>query len=85
MSSAWSLSLEELELANTKPAAQRLGFAIQLKVYGLHRRFFETVREIPVETIEVIAAVLGRPITDALGYEWEGRTGRRPPSRRAPL
>jgi TnpA family transposase len=77
MSSAWSLSLEELELANTKPAAQRLGFAIQLKVYGLHRRFFETVREIPVETIEVIAAVLGRPITDALGYEWEGRTGRR--------
>ncbi len=77
MSSVWSLSLEELNLVESKPAAQRLGFAIQLKMYRLHGRFFETVREVPVETIEVIASALGRPITDVLGYDWEGRSGRR--------
>ena len=77
MSSVWSLSPDELELVAAKPAVQRLGFAIQLKMYSLHGRFFETAREAPVETIEVIASALGRPITDALTYEWEGRTGRR--------
>jgi len=77
MSSAWSLSLEEVELVGTKPAVQRLGFAIQLKMYRLHGRFFETVREVPVETIEVIASMLGRPITDVLNYDWEGRSSRR--------
>ena len=74
MSSAWSLSLEEVELVGTKPAVQRLGFAIQLKMYCLHGRFFETVREVPVETIGVIASMLGRPITDVLSYDWEGRS-----------
>ena len=77
MSSVWSLSPEEVELARSKPAAQRLGFALQLKMHALNGRFFETAREAPVETIEVIAAALGRPITDVLGYDWEGRTGRR--------
>lgn len=77
MSSAWTLSLEELDLVVAKPAAQRLGFAIQLKMYRQHGRFFETVREVPVETIETLAVALGRPITDVLGYDWEGRSGRR--------
>ncbi|MFP1132835.1 DUF4158 domain-containing protein [Asticcacaulis sp. W401b] len=77
MSSAWNLSLEELELVRAKPAVQRLGFAIQLRMYRQHGRFFETAREDPVETIEILAAVLGRPITDVLGYDWEGRSGRR--------
>lgn len=77
MSSVWSLSSEELVLVGAKPAVQRLGFAIQLKMFALHGRFFETVREVPVETIEVIASEIGSPITDALAYEWEGRTGRR--------
>ena len=77
MSSVWSLSLEEVELVGTKPTVQRLGFAIQLKMYRLHGRFFETVREVPVETIEVIASMLGRPITDVLSYDWEGRSSRR--------
>jgi hypothetical protein len=63
MSSDWSLSFEELELVNSKPTVHRLGFAIQLKVYGLHGRFLETEREVPVETIEVIATVLRRPVS----------------------
>lgn len=45
-------------------------------MYRQHGRFFETAREVPVETIEILAAVLGRPITDVLGYDWEGRSGR---------
>jgi hypothetical protein len=77
MSSAWSLSLEEFELVRAKPAVQRLGFAIQLRMYRQHGRFFETAREVLVETIELLAAVLRRPITDVLGYDWEGRSGRR--------
>ena len=77
MSSDWSLSPAEFECISAKPTAQRLGFALQLKVYSLHGRFFETVREAPVETIEIMVQALMRPISDVLTYDWGGRTGRR--------
>jgi hypothetical protein len=77
MSSQWSLSPDELDLVAARPARQRVGFALQLKVHSLHKHFFDTAREVPVDAIEIIAGQLARPITDALVYDWAGRTGRR--------
>lgn len=77
MSSQWSLSPDELDLVGARSARQRLGFALQLKVHSLHKHFFDTAREVPVDAIEIIAGQLARPITDALVYDWAGRTGRR--------
>ncbi|MDC8012789.1 Tn3 family transposase [Tahibacter soli] len=73
----WLLTPEELALLVNKTAANRLGYALQLKVLPLESRFFDAVTEVPSVAVRFVAQQVGVNPKAFAEYDPEGRTAKR--------
>ncbi|MFK8020759.1 MAG: DUF4158 domain-containing protein [Pseudomonadales bacterium] len=73
----WELQDEEWKLLKGKSSSNRLGFALQLKYYVVHRRFPKDVDDIPEFIQHRLAAVLKLSTITLESYDWAGRSGKR--------
>jgi hypothetical protein len=70
----WSLSTEEILLAQGKRIQSRLGYAVLLKYFQYMGRFPKTALEVPRQVIRHIADQLKVDSSSWLHYDWSGRT-----------
>ena len=73
----WSLSFADIEFVNAKPAASRLGLAVQLKFFAAFGYFATAATEVPDEAVSYLAEQLGVSKADLCQYDFSGRSGRR--------
>jgi Domain of unknown function (DUF4158) len=60
-----------------KSGANRLGFAMPLKLFEVEARFPETVRGMPAAAVEYVAQQVRVPAGAWADYDWQGKTVRR--------
>ena len=75
---SWTLTHDEFVLVeNHRGAANRLGFALQLKQYQLCARFLDDYRQVARDVTEYLVDQLEAGSARLDGYDWGGRSGRR--------
>jgi hypothetical protein len=73
----WTLLEEDQERLRNKSGANRLGFALLLKVFEVAARFPEDVSEIPVPAVSYVAQQVKVPAEEFAAYDWAGRAIKR--------
>src|SRR3954471_13117457 len=74
----WTLEPEELKLLTELTGAGKLGLAAQLAYWRQHGRFPNEGAELAPAVVGHLAAQVGVEADALDGYDWPGRTGRRP-------
>jgi len=73
----WLLSPSELATLTKKTAANRLGFALQLKTLPFEGRFFSTAGELSPIVVRFVAEQIGVPARMLSDYATDGRSAER--------
>ena len=73
----WSLSFEEMQLLESKPARNHLPLVAQLKYYRYSGRFAGVASDIPSTVLHYLAYQVGADVNHIMVYDWSGRTGTR--------
>lgn len=74
LSEMFTLTPSEHELVKGQMDHSRLGFAVQLKLFELNRRFPEGPDEVPREVARFLTRQLNVSVKDFDQYDWDGRT-----------
>jgi hypothetical protein len=77
LETSWSLSSDECKLIPQRDASSRLGVAASLKFFQLEGYFPSSDRDIPAAALDYMAKQLAVEPNALVGYDWQGRTGKR--------